>query len=98
MEDEHMGMSTHVVGFRPPDEKWKKMKAVWDACEAAGTDIPKDVERFFNGESPDDQGVAIDIKDHACCESYDGDGSQGFEIDLKKLPPDVTIIRFYNSY
>lgn len=23
-----MGMSTHIVGFCPPDDKWKKMKSV----------------------------------------------------------------------
>lgn len=29
-----MGMSMHVVGYKPADEHWKKMKAAWDACAA----------------------------------------------------------------
>ena len=42
-----MGMSTHLVGIVPPDDDWKKMKAVWDACDNADVDIPKDVSEFF---------------------------------------------------
>jgi hypothetical protein len=52
LEELTMGMSTHVVGFKPPDEKWRKMKAVWDACEAAGTDPPAAVSKFFEGDVP----------------------------------------------
>ena len=28
-------MSTSVVGIKPPDDTWRKMKAAWDACMAA---------------------------------------------------------------
>ena len=31
-----MGMSTHIVGFRPADEAWNKHKKVWDTCVGAG--------------------------------------------------------------
>lgn len=93
-----MSMSSHVVGFKPPDAKWKKMKKVYDACQEAGTDLPDDVDKFFNGEPPDDAGVEVDLEDHACCKPYGGDSSDGFDIDVTKLPKDVTIIRFYNSY
>ena len=94
-----MGMSTHVQGFRPPDEKWKKMKAVWDACVAAELEIPADVEEFFNfGDGPDDAGVVIDVEELPACSEYQCDGGSGFEVDLTKLPKDITILRFYNSW
>lgn len=97
-----MSMSTHVVGFHPPDEKWKKMKAVWDACKAAGVGAPLDVERFFNGEAPDDAGVETSLdnyqKPHPACTSYMAPGKSGYEIDLSKLPTNITKIRFYNSW
>lgn len=93
-----MSMSTHVIGFKPPDEKWKKMKAVYDACRAASVRPPKDVEDFFCDGSPDDQGVEVDLEKHSCTKEYSYDMRQGYEIDLKKLPPDVTVIRFYNSH
>lgn len=95
-----MSMSTHVVGFKPPDDKWKKMKAVWDSCAAAGMDPPKNVLEFFNWVPPDDRGVEVDLEKHPCVAKYNppNRGQDGFEIDVKKLPPDVTVIRFYNSY
>jgi hypothetical protein len=90
-----MGMSTHVVGFRPPDDRWRQMKAVWDACAAAGTSIPDEVDEFFNGEAPDDAGVTVDIPTH---EWSDEHSREGYEIHLDELPADIKTIRFYNSW
>lgn len=56
-----MSMSTHVVGIVPPDDDWKKMKQVYDACVAANIDVPDNVWDFFNNEEPDDAGVLIDL-------------------------------------
>lgn len=56
-----MSMSTHVTGFRPPDERWQAMKAVWDACTAAKTQIPDEVMAFFGDEAPDPRGVEVKI-------------------------------------
>ena len=92
-----MSMNTHVVGFKPPDDKWKKMKAVYDACKLAGINPPGDVSDYFQG-APDDRGVEVEIEKQPCTKEYSDDMRQGFEVDIKKLPPDVTIIRFYNSY
>lgn len=93
-----MGMSTHVVGIRPPDEKWKKMKAAWDACVAAGVAVPPDVERFFNGERPDDAGVLVDLSNHSAYKGWRKGESEGVEIDLMQLPVGITRLRFYNSF
>lgn len=63
-----MGMSTHVVGFRPPDEQWKKMKVAWEACEDAGAEIPAAVLQFFGDEEPGDRpGMEVSLGD-ACVE------------------------------
>lgn len=98
-----MSMSTHVVGFHPPDEKWLKMKAVWDACKAAGTSVPTEVERFFNGEQPDNNGIEVWLDGtfkemHPSCTRYGAVGKDGFEIDISKLPKNITKIRFFNSW
>jgi len=98
-----MSMSTHVVGFRPPDEKWKKMKAVWEACKKADMDPPEEVQDFFEYEGPDDQGVEVREealrKAGAISQWEDKDGSaSGYEIDVTKLPKDVKIVRVYNSW
>ena len=98
-----MSMSMNVVGFRPPDEKWKLMKAVYEACNKAGISIPKDVIDFFNGVPPDPQGVSIRLEDnhffkYGAVKEWREDGREGFEVDITKLPKDVTIVRFYNSW
>lgn len=94
-----MSMTVHVVGFRPPDDKWKKMKAVWDACVKADVEIPEDVLDFFNHVAPDDRGVEVELeKLPACTKRYRTEGREGYEIDVTKLPYGVTVVRFYNSY
>jgi hypothetical protein len=93
-----MGMSTHVVGIRPPDEQWEKMRAAWDACEKAGVSPPEVVQDFFEGMKPDPKGVVVEIQGYPCCHEYNDDGRSGFEINLKYLPEDVTVLRFFNSY
>jgi len=91
-----MSMSTSVVGFRPPDEKWKTMKEVWDSCKKAGIEIPKEVDKFFNYTSPDESGVEVNLD--KCTKDYRNDYSEGLEINLEKIPKDIKIIRFVNSW
>lgn len=93
-----MGASRHIVGIKPPDERWKQMKAVWDACKEAGIDAPASVHRFFNNDIPDDSGVVVEMEKHHSASLYNGDGEGGFEVDVSKLPADVKIIRFYNAW
>ena len=89
-----MGMSTHVTGYAPPDETWQKMKAAWDACQAAGVPVPAEVEGFFGGEAPDPAGVEVELP---LREYSDGDRA-GYELDVAAIPPQVTVIRFWNSW
>ena len=93
-----MSMSTHIIGIKPPDEKWKKMKAVWDACQAAETEVPKDVGEFFGWEPPNDKGVEVEIKTHESVEVFKTSYQSGYDINVKELPPDVAIVRVYNSW
>jgi hypothetical protein len=92
-------MSTHVVGFRPADEKWNRMKSIWENCEAAKVEIPNEVLNFFGHDAPRDKpGVEIELDSHRCCKSWSDDMRNGYEIDVSKLPKDLKIIRFYNSW
>ena len=88
-------MSTHVTGFRPPDEHWQKLKAVWDACEAAKLPIPDEVADFFNWEPPDPAGVEVVLPVR---EWHGGEAGAGYELDLEAIPPGVKTIRFWNSW
>lgn len=92
-----MSTSAHIVGFRPADEKWNKMKATWLACENAGVPIPQEVEAFFGHESPGDKpGAEVEIK--AAMREWKDEYRQGFEVDITKLSPDVKVLRFYKAW
>lgn len=98
-----MGMSTSVVGIRPADEHFKKMLAAYEACVAAGTEPPETVRAFFNDETPDPKGVVLRLGgmysgNDPSVTVYHDDSSEGLEIDLSKLPKDIKIIRFINSW
>ncbi len=93
-----MGMSTHIAGIVPPDDTWKKMKAVWDACVAAGVSPPDEVAVFFDGENPDPAGVVIGLDRKPGVEEWTSNSQSGIQVDLTKLPPHVKILRFYNAW
>lgn len=93
-----MGMSTHIIGFKPPDKEWEKMKAVWDACIAAKVPVPEEVSNFFNHEAPDPSGVEVELEGTASVSEFNEEGRRGFEVEVKRLPSDVKIIRFYNAW
>ena len=93
-----MGMSTYVIGIVPADAKFLKMKMIWELCEENDVEIPDEVVDFFNNERPDDKGVRIHLEDNVAVSNYNEDASSGFEVEIDKLPKDVKIIRFYNSW
>lgn len=97
-----MSMSTHVVGFKAPDDVWHKMKAVYDACDHAGVNIPDEVGRYFNYEAPDYTGVVVDLSTMAnfkqLVTEWSDDNRAGLQVNLELLPPGLTAIRFYNSF
>lgn len=101
-QGEDMSVSLHVVGFKPPDDKWKKMKAVWDSCKEAGVDPPAAVDKFFGGEPPDPTGVEISEhtlkKEVGAVTEWHEDMRDGFQVELSKLPKDIKFLRFYVSY
>ena len=97
-----MSMSTSVIGFKPPDAKFRKMLEAYQACENAGVPIPEEIDKFFNYEPPDETGVKVDLDDDKkykdAVYEYGDDCAQGYEINLEKLPKDIKIIRVVNSW
>lgn len=95
-----MGMRTSIDGFVPPNEKFKKMLTIYEACESAGVKIPKEVETFFNGQLPDSKGIVIHLPadKHPAVTAWQDDMAEGFEVELDKLPKSIKVLRFYNSW
>lgn len=89
-------MITHIIGFRNPDEKWQKMKGVWDSCLNAGIKIPIEVLDFFDDEIPDNSGIRVSLD--KCAYGYTSDTKNGYEVELEQLPENVNRIRFWNEW
>jgi hypothetical protein len=93
-----MGMSTHVYGVIPADTKYKKMAEIYKQCSELHVTVPAEVLKFFNHEPPDDKGVLIPLEKLECCDKYNEDMREGYEIEIARLPLDVKYVRFVNSY
>ncbi len=97
-----MGVSLEVVGFHPPDKKWKEMKAAYDACKRVGIEPPVEVLEFFDWREPDDRGVECDFirddKYKPLATEWKEEMAEGVEIELGKLPANITHLRVYISY
>ena len=107
-----MGMSTCVVGIIPKDDdEFKRMTSILTNCIVQEIAPPKEVLDYFNidlGEDDylcdceevlDEKGVIVeDSLIKAAVEAYSGEMESGYDIDIRKLPSNVKIIRVYNSW
>lgn len=97
-----MSMSTYVIGLTDPtNETYLRMKAVVDACNAAGVDYPEGVEAWYKARNvhPSDgteEVLYVEIPKKQW--NSESGSAAGYEIDTADIPPDVKIIRFYNSW
>jgi hypothetical protein len=89
-------MSTYVIGFMPHTADYLRKARAYQACEEAGLCPPKELLDLFENGPPDEAGMLVEIK--AATKQWNGDCASGIEVDITKLPPGVTIIRFKNSY
>lgn len=100
-----MGMSTHIVGFLPPDAEWNAKVDAWRACVAAGVEPPDELCEYLglgdyepNNKEPDPAGREVEVTG---VREWTGEYEQGIEVDLVKLAeahPEVKRLRFYNSW
>lgn len=89
-----MSMLAYLIGIIPADEKYRKMKAIYDNCIEVGAEIPKKVDDFFNGETPDRDGMTIRLP----AKEWEDNNSTGLEINIKDIPENVKTLRFVNSW
>lgn len=90
-------VSTSIVGYRDPDEKWLKMKKVYDACIESGIEVPDEVNEFFGWTEPSENGIEVDLEN--ITEKYTPcDMADGWRIKISDLPNNIEYICFINSY
>lgn len=101
-----MGMSTSIIGVRDLRQQFDKMWKAKEACEQAGIGYPEEVKKYFvdyiNESKPavESEMLHFDLKNTSGVTLYNNPdaASVGYEVDIRKLPKDVKIIRFYNSW
>lgn len=98
-----MGMSTHIKAFIPEtDSTYQKQLAVFKACQNAGVSLPKETAQYFGCEEPyeglEEEKLEFKLEKGVHYIKFCKNADEGFEIDLKKLPKEVSKIRFFNSY
>lgn len=91
-----MSMITYIQGLKPKTEEYEKKLQIYRMCKEMNVSIPEEIEEFFNGEVCE-RGIITEIPKDAV-ENYGENTSDIFELDLSKIPSDVTKIRFVNSY
>lgn len=96
-------MSTHITAFIPDtDETYQKHKKVLLACKEAEVDLPKATAEYFGYDYPEDcaleEKLTFNLKEGEHYRKFRNEYSNGFEIDINKIPKEVKTIRFYNSY
>ena len=96
-----MSTDSYVVGLVPADERYKMMVKIFEACKDANVLAPDEVEIYFENLAggvprPDSSGMMVaDIG--MAVSDYRGKFESGYEVDLSKVPQNVTVIRFFNS-
>ena len=100
-----MGMSTHIQAFIPDtDSNYQRHKKVVEMCAELKVSLPMETSVYFNANFPNnvnlEDKLEIDlIEGEHYAEWVDRDaGSQGYEVNLTKLPSGVTKLRFYNNW
>lgn len=90
-----MSMSTYVQGLKPKTEEYQTILDIYTACRKINVEPPREIVDFFDGEICE-EGIITELPKESVRE-YTDECRAFFEVDLKKLPPDVSKIRFVNS-
>ena len=92
-----MSMCSYVQGLKPKTEEYEKKLQIYNMCYEMNIVPPEEILKFFDGEVCE-EGIITEIPKDAirnyaddCCRDF-------YEVDLTKIPSDVTKIRFVNSY
>ena len=86
-----MSRTLHFEGIRDPDERFRQMFAVYNACQQAGVDVPGEVREFFDGDVPDPRGLVVELP------TTENERTGAEELRVADIPKSVTILRVYIS-
>lgn len=91
-----MSMSTYIQGLKPKTEEYRTKLNIYIACKKINVEPPSEIVDFFDGEICE-HGIVTELPKEAVRE-YSDEYRDFLEVNLTKLPPGVSRIRFINSY
>ena len=98
-------MSTYVVAVRDLDGQFKKMMEIKKYCDGMKVSYPKEVQDYFgtlineSDRSITEEMSTIRLEKGIVHEFSDRERAEdGISIELAKLPKEVKILKFINSY
>ena len=92
-----MSMYSYVQGLKPKTKEYEKKLQIYNLCTELDVLPPQEIVTFFDGEVCE-EGILTDIPQDATREYTDDCCRYFLEVDLTKVPSDITKIRFVNSY
>jgi hypothetical protein len=93
-----MSVSCEVKGLKPITDDYKKRLEIYKSCIELKISPPEEIRKYFEYDSePCDEGIIVCLEEDAVSESI-GYTSVYYDVDLSKLPDDVTKVRFEISY
>lgn len=98
-------MRMSAVGLRAADASYKHMRAVLTACVAAHVDPPAEVRDYFVRNFPEgafpiegEQGTVFEVSLAGCRREWSSDYSQGYDVDVARVPQGIEVVRFSCSW
>jgi hypothetical protein len=85
-----MSVSYYVEGIREPDEEFQKMKKIYDLCIESDVGVPREVEDYFDGNTPDNDGLSVEIPNEEFSEEY----RSGYKVQVKDIPKNIKCLKF----
>jgi len=92
-------MSSHLKAFIPDnDPTYQKHLRILTMCKKENVSLPKETADYFGTCDEPEEKLQFILKRDDHYTKWQDEMREGFEVDLTKLPKEVTKIRFYNSY
>lgn len=91
-------MSCEVKGLKPITDDYKKRLEIYKNCMELKIDPPEEIREYFEDDGePCDEGIVVYFKKDVVSNGT-GCGFKYYDVDLSKLPEDITKIRFRMSW
>lgn len=92
-----MSINTYVQGLKPKTNEYQIKLDIFISCKKLNIEPPKEIKDFFYDWEICEEGIVTELPKESVRE-YTDEYRDFLEVDLTKIPKDISKIRFVNSY